>query len=178
MKDKRFLRMPPLHRCGWHAGAAYKRQEAAPSASERHEGPGQDGMRPASPRMSGLPVLPLGLLLLALHAPQAPGQPIGTDSSTYSPLINEIQAILNEPPVPSPVSNGMRLASGREGLAVLRPKRDSWPHFLSPPQDRLSSNEKFILRVRAQPHTWVHSCLGGGTSDMPHHFAESQFFRL
>ncbi|CAK6446027.1 unnamed protein product [Pipistrellus nathusii] len=64
--------------------------------------------------MSGLPVLPLGLLLLALHAPQAPGQPIGTDSSTYSPLINEIQAILNEPPVPSP--------------------------------DRLSSNEKFILR--------------------------------
>ncbi|XP_014394659.1 PREDICTED: granulocyte-macrophage colony-stimulating factor [Myotis brandtii] len=54
-------------------------------------------MRPASPKMSSLPVLPLFLLLLALHAPQAQGQPL----TTYPELFKEIEAILNKPPVPS-----------------------------------------------------------------------------
>lgn len=74
-------------------------------------------MRPASPKMSSLPVLPLFLLLLALHAPRAQGQPL----RTYSSRINEIEAILNEPPVPSQVSSRDKVGMGREGLAVLRP---------------------------------------------------------
>ncbi|XP_070270313.1 interleukin-3 [Myotis yumanensis] len=54
-------------------------------------------MRPASPKMSSLPVLPLFLLLLALHAPRAQGRPL----TTCRELLNEIEDILKKPPVPS-----------------------------------------------------------------------------
>lgn len=74
-------------------------------------------MWPTSPKTSGLLVLPFFLLLLALHAPQAQGRP----SPTYLQLFQEIEGILNKPPVPSEVSSRDRLAWGREGLAVLRP---------------------------------------------------------
>lgn len=78
--------------------------------------------------MSSLPVLPLFLLLLALHAPQAQGQPL----TTCLKLIKEIKAILNKPPVPSQVSNRDRLAWGREGLAVFRPMGLTGSLSLSP----------------------------------------------
>uniref|UniRef100_G1Q4U2 Interleukin-3 n=1 Tax=Myotis lucifugus TaxID=59463 RepID=G1Q4U2_MYOLU len=47
--------------------------------------------------MSSLPVLPLFLLLLALHAPRAQGRPL----TTCRELLSEIENILKKPPVPS-----------------------------------------------------------------------------
>lgn len=87
-------------------------------------------MQPASPKMSSLSVLPLFLLLLALHTHQAQGQPL----RTYYNLIKEIEAILNEPPVPSQVSSrdkvgmgqgraGSAQANGTHGLTFSLPHR-------------------------------------------------------
>ncbi|XP_019497709.1 PREDICTED: interleukin-3 [Hipposideros armiger] len=51
--------------------------------------------------MSSLPVLHVLLLLLALHAPRAQGQPLRTQSTeNYDNIIEEIMGILNESTVP------------------------------------------------------------------------------
>ena len=129
-------------------------------------------MHTASPKMSSLPVLALLLLLLAHRTPPAQGQPLPT---TYITLIKEMRGLLSQPPVLSKVSSWDKVGTmkGRSGRGSGQKDSRVLSLFLTPQGD-LELDDKFILRVRAQPHTWPHlPALGPHpppawvTSDMP-----------